>query len=56
MLVFDAGRLVEQGHHDDLVAAGGIYAGLHRSWIGATRTRPGRPAELTRRRLRVGSA
>ncbi len=37
VLVFDAGRLVESGHHDDLVARGGTYAGLHRSWIGATR-------------------
>ncbi len=37
VLVFDQGRLVEQGHHDALVSAGGTYAGLHRSWIGATR-------------------
>ncbi len=37
VLVFDTGRIVEQGHHDELVAAGGVYAGLHRSWIGATR-------------------
>ena len=38
ILVFDQGRLVEQGAHDDLVAAGGIYTGLHRSWVGGTRT------------------
>lgn len=37
VLVFDDGRLVEQGPHDALVAAGGVYAGLHRSWMGATR-------------------
>ncbi len=37
VLVFDKGRVVEQGRHDDLVAAGGVYAALHRSWIGATR-------------------
>ncbi len=37
VLVFDKGRLVERGHHDDLVAAGGVYARLHQSWIGATR-------------------
>ena len=37
VLVFEAGRIVEQGHHDDLVAAGGVYASLHRAWIGATR-------------------
>lgn len=38
VLVFDQGRLVEQGHHQELVTAGGIYAGLHRAWIGNTRT------------------
>lgn len=38
VLVFDAGRLVEQGTHADLVALGGRYADLYRSWLGATRT------------------
>jgi ATP-binding cassette subfamily B protein len=38
VLVFDQGRLVEQGPHDALVAAGGVYASLHQSWIGGTRT------------------
>jgi ATP-binding cassette, subfamily B, bacterial len=37
VLVLDRGRLVEQGHHDDLVRTGGTYARMHRSWIGATR-------------------
>ena len=37
VLVFDDGNLVEVGPHTDLVAQGGIYAGLHESWIGATR-------------------
>ena len=37
VLVFDRGRLVEHGPHDELVAAGGVYATLHRSWVGATR-------------------
>ena len=41
VLVFDQGRLVEQGHHDELVRAGGTYARMHRSWIGATRDRAG---------------
>jgi len=36
ILVFDQGRLVEQGTHDDLVAAGGVYAALHASWLDAT--------------------
>ena len=31
VLVFDRGRLVEQGRHDDLLAAGGVYAALHAS-------------------------
>jgi len=43
VLVFDRGRLVEQGDHDELVAAGGTYARMHRSWIGATREAPGTP-------------
>lgn len=37
VLVFDQGELVEQGTHDQLVQANGVYAGLYRSWIGNTR-------------------
>jgi len=33
VLVFDRGRIVEQGHHSELVAAGGIYTRLHASWM-----------------------
>ncbi|GAA2090108.1 ABC transporter ATP-binding protein [Aeromicrobium tamlense] len=33
VLVFDQGRLVEDGHHRDLVSAGGVYARLHASWV-----------------------
>ncbi|WP_130512960.1 ABC transporter ATP-binding protein [Krasilnikovia cinnamomea] len=32
--VLDAGRVVELGSHDELVAAGGTYAALWRSWHG----------------------
>ena len=37
VLVFDDGRIVEQGRHDELVEAGGVYARLHESWVGNTR-------------------
>ena len=37
ILVFDRGRVVERGSHRDLVAAGGVYARLHESWVGNTR-------------------
>jgi ATP-binding cassette subfamily B protein/subfamily B ATP-binding cassette protein MsbA len=30
ILVVDAGRVVEQGNHDSLIAKGGLYADLHR--------------------------
>lgn len=33
VLVFDAGRLVEDGTHDELVALGGTYTRLHASWV-----------------------
>lgn len=37
VFVFDAGRLVEQGTHVELVGRGGVYAALHESWLGNTR-------------------
>jgi putative ABC transport system ATP-binding protein len=40
VLVFDAGVLVERGHHDELVAAGGRYAALYESWLGNTGQAP----------------
>ena len=36
VLVFDDGRIVEQGPHDWLVSPGGVYQRLHRSWESAT--------------------
>ena len=33
VLVFDQGSLVEDGRHEDLVAAGGVYARLHSAWV-----------------------
>jgi ATP-binding cassette subfamily B protein len=37
VFVFDAGRLVESGDHRSLIARGGKYAELYRSWLGNTR-------------------
>jgi ATP-binding cassette, subfamily B, bacterial len=39
VFVFDAGRLVETGTHDELVGAGGTYAALFESWLGNVRAR-----------------
>ena len=36
VFVFDAGRLVQQGTHAELVATEGVYASLHDSWLGNT--------------------
>ncbi len=38
ILVFDDGRLVEQGTHEELVAAQGRYAALHGSWVRTARS------------------
>ena len=45
VLVFERGRLVERGTYDDLVAAGGVLAGLHTDWA---RTSPGGTREAGR--------
>ncbi|MGH9214092.1 MAG: ABC transporter ATP-binding protein [Acidimicrobiales bacterium] len=37
VVVFDGGRVVEQGPHAELVATGGTYAKLYASWLGSTR-------------------
>ncbi len=36
VLVLEDGVLVEDGHHDDLIAGDGVYRGLHDAWISAT--------------------
>ncbi|GAA6526695.1 ABC transporter ATP-binding protein [Intrasporangium sp. DVR] len=33
VVVVDAGRVVERGHHSELVGRGGAYSGLHASWV-----------------------
>ncbi|MEU5879690.1 ABC transporter ATP-binding protein [Spirillospora sp. NPDC047279] len=37
VIVFDAGRIVQRGPHDRLVAEPGVYADLHSSWIAQRR-------------------
>jgi ATP-binding cassette subfamily B protein len=37
VVVVDDGHVVEVGHHDELAAAGGIYARMHASWVSQTR-------------------
>ncbi len=37
VLVFDDGRIVEDGAHVELAALGGVYALLHEDWEGSTR-------------------
>jgi ATP-binding cassette, subfamily B, bacterial len=39
VVVVDQGRIVEMGRHENLVAAGRIYADLYRSWLGNTASR-----------------
>lgn len=34
IVVLDRGKIVERGRHDELVAANGLYAGMHRSQAG----------------------
>lgn len=38
VLVFDSGRLVERGTHQELVESGGVYAALYEDWVSGTTT------------------
>lgn len=37
VIVFDRGRVVQRGAHDELVSTEGAYSKLHRSWMSETR-------------------
>src|SRR3954452_2066166 len=43
ILVLDEGRIVERGRHEDLVAAGGLYAELYRTQFAVTSPEPEAP-------------
>ncbi len=53
ILVVDQGRLAEQGSHRQLLALGGIYAGLWHKQSGFTLSDDGRRAECAPERLRA---
>ena len=38
VLVFDAGQIVEDGTHAELLAMRGVYAGMYASWLGNVRS------------------
>ena len=37
VIVVDNGRIVERGHHTELVGRGDVYSGLHASWVSQQR-------------------
>jgi ATP-binding cassette, subfamily B, bacterial len=37
VFVFDAGRLVQRGPHDQLIREGGVYGRLHSAWVSRSR-------------------
>ncbi|MFC5382427.1 ABC transporter ATP-binding protein [Aquipuribacter nitratireducens] len=46
VVVVDKGEVVEVGPHTELVAAGGVYAGLHASWVRQRTSDDGDPVRL----------
>ena len=56
ILVIDDGRVVERGHHDELFAAGGLYAELYRTQFERQATHEIEPLDVVSTRVaRVGA-
>ena len=53
IFVLDAGRLVEQGRHEDLLRQGGVYADIWRKQHGLLIAGDGTTASVTAERLRL---
>jgi ABC-type dipeptide/oligopeptide/nickel transport system ATPase component len=56
ILVVDSGQIAERGTHDELLAAGGVYAGLYRTQFApqaALRPVPGMPGTARHPRNRA---
>jgi ATP-binding cassette subfamily B protein len=54
ILVMDDGELVEQGSHEELLAADGLYANLWRVQVGEVDALPQEFVERTAERERIG--
>jgi ATP-binding cassette, subfamily B, bacterial len=53
ILVVDGGQIVERGPHGELLASGGVYAGLYRTQFAPQAALPAQPAERPRSGVRM---
>jgi len=56
VLVFDGGRIVQNGHHDELVRVPGRYADLHAAWSRHTATHLPQPASTAHQAITAQQA